>query len=94
MSEPVEVVCEHCAHAWTWPHEDDLPDRCESCDWLYLRVFPLRIVGNADAAEEYSASVLDSLKLGALPDRETFVVKRWRAQVEANRRLAEIFPGR
>lgn len=56
-------VCESCSHSWSERRPDgDDPMNCENCGHRYLRVFPLRIVGNDEAAEEYAAMVYDAVQ--------------------------------
>lgn len=60
MYPETRYVCERCAHTWDErrPEGDD-PMFCEACGHKWLQVFPLHIVGNGEAAEEFSQSVLD-----------------------------------
>lgn len=55
-------VCRHCGHQFNERDGSGDPDCCENCGHRNLVGFPLRLLGNTEAADEYSQEVVSARK--------------------------------
>lgn len=65
MANEITWVCCHCGHQFNEQEAHGDPEKCESCGHRWLVGFPLRLVGNEEAADEFSQEVVDERRAEA-----------------------------